>query len=312
VEMNDLVLVSTDDTSSSRPTCSTVVCRRSTPSRAPGHRSLEDHFNWVFDGPRGAEPHDRGDRQGRGAGEHDEPTSYEQIRPGTTTSTERIKDMKANGVLAHCVSRRSRASRSVVRRGRQDRRRPRVRIGAGLHDWHIEDWCARIRAASSVWPDPIWDPQLIHGDGSSPDPREGLPRRRVLDESVLLGRRHCHDGHWIPLGKRATNWATVVCMHTGSGSHDPDVPGCSHLGAAHVRGSEHLPDRGDLVWSPMMKKFPHLMFALSEGEIGWVPHFLGGRTTPTSIMSSGPRSSFLTGNDRASGSRADCHVLHQR
>jgi len=30
----------------------------------------------------------------------------------------------------------------------------------------------------------------------------------------------------------------------------------------------------DLVWSPVLRKFPDLRFALSEGGIGWVPYFL--------------------------------------
>ena len=30
----------------------------------------------------------------------------------------------------------------------------------------------------------------------------------------------------------------------------------------------------DLVWSPVLRKFPDLKFALSEGGIGWIPYFL--------------------------------------
>ncbi len=30
----------------------------------------------------------------------------------------------------------------------------------------------------------------------------------------------------------------------------------------------------DLVWSPLLRKFPDLTFALSEGGIGWIPYFL--------------------------------------
>jgi hypothetical protein len=30
----------------------------------------------------------------------------------------------------------------------------------------------------------------------------------------------------------------------------------------------------DLVWSPVLRKFPHLRIALSEGGIGWIPYFL--------------------------------------
>ena len=30
----------------------------------------------------------------------------------------------------------------------------------------------------------------------------------------------------------------------------------------------------DLIWSPVLRKFPDLRFALSEGGIGWIPYFL--------------------------------------
>jgi predicted TIM-barrel fold metal-dependent hydrolase len=30
----------------------------------------------------------------------------------------------------------------------------------------------------------------------------------------------------------------------------------------------------DLLWSPVLRKFPSLRFALSEGGIGWIPYFL--------------------------------------
>ena len=30
----------------------------------------------------------------------------------------------------------------------------------------------------------------------------------------------------------------------------------------------------DLIWSPLLRKFPDLTFALSEGGIGWIPYFL--------------------------------------
>ena len=30
----------------------------------------------------------------------------------------------------------------------------------------------------------------------------------------------------------------------------------------------------DLVWSPVLRKFPDLRVALSEGGIGWIPYFL--------------------------------------
>jgi hypothetical protein len=51
----------------------------------------------------------------------------------------------------------------------------------------------------------------------------------------------------------------------------PDAP---MLVRVTCSGINIYPAAADILWSPMMNKFPRLMFALSEGGIGWVPYFL--------------------------------------
>jgi hypothetical protein len=67
----------------------------------------------------------------------------------------------------------------------------------------------------------------------------------------------------------------VVCMHIGSSSTNvvtsPDAPPESIYSLSPINLIEAATD---VVWSPMLRKFPTLRVALSEGGIGWIPYFL--------------------------------------
>jgi predicted TIM-barrel fold metal-dependent hydrolase len=67
---------------------------------------------------------------------------------------------------------------------------------------------------------------------------------------------------------------TVLCSHIGSSSKivvtAPDAPMDVLITLSPINIVQAA---ADIVWSPAMKKFPNLRFALSEGGIGWVPYF---------------------------------------
>ena len=67
----------------------------------------------------------------------------------------------------------------------------------------------------------------------------------------------------------------MVCMHIGSSSEivitSPDAPiDC----LITLTPMNIVQAAADLVWSPVLRKFPDLKVALSEGGIGWIPYFL--------------------------------------
>jgi hypothetical protein len=54
-------------------------------------------------------------------------------------------------------------------------------------------------------------------------------------------------------------------------STSPDAPYLSSITSIGIMLSCTT---SDLMWAPMLRKYPNLKFALSEGGIGWVPYFL--------------------------------------
>jgi hypothetical protein len=67
----------------------------------------------------------------------------------------------------------------------------------------------------------------------------------------------------------------VVCLHIGSSSEivvtSDDAPMDCLITLTPMN---IVKAAADLVWSPVLRKFPDLKVALSEGGIGWVPYFL--------------------------------------
>src|SRR5579864_8587653 len=97
--MNDLVLVSTDDHVVEPPNMFHGRLPSKYADRAPKVTGDSNgNFNWVFDG-HAAPSLTTAATAGRPDGEHEEPVSYDEVRPGVYDVDERIKDMNVSGVL---------------------------------------------------------------------------------------------------------------------------------------------------------------------------------------------------------------------
>jgi hypothetical protein len=90
-----------------------------------------------------------------------------------------------------------------------------------------------------------------------------------------LGHPSLHDPHWDPFWTACADENTVVCLHIGSSSEvvitsfDAPVDTLITLQPMNI-----VQAAADLVWSPVLRNYPTLRFALSEGGIGWIPYFL--------------------------------------
>src|SRR4029077_305638 len=97
----------------------------------------------------------------------------------------------------------------------------------------------------------------------------------LADSPRGLGSPSLHNEYWDPFWRACADEGTVICMHIGSGTgmslSDPEAPieimitgtPISLFGVAT-----------ELTYSEVLRRYPGLTIALSEGGIGWIPYFL--------------------------------------
>lgn len=203
-----------------------------------------------------------------------EPTSFGQLRPGTYDHTERVKDMSANGVLGSlCFPSFPQFCGQLF--ARTEDKDVALAMVRAYNDWHIDEWCGShpgrfIPCALPV----IWNPEQMAAEVRRVA-KKGCHALTFSENPSKLGWPSIHSDHWDPVWRACSEEAVVVCMHIGSSSQltitAPDAPMDVLI---TLQPMNIVQAAADLVWSQMLRKFPELKVALSEGGIGWVPYFL--------------------------------------
>jgi len=272
--MDDLVLVSVDDHVVEPPD----MFERHLPAKwrdvAPRVERKPDGSDvWVYDGNTipniglnavaGRPPEEYGM----------EPTSFAELRPGCYDVAQRVRDMDANGVVGSmCFPSFPNLCGQLFSRSTD--------LDAGLavlqayNDWHIDDWCGAApgRFIPLMLP-PIWDPELMAAEVRR-CAAKGCHAVSFSENPSKLKLPSLHDAHWDPFWQACVDEGTIVCLHIGSSSKlvitAPDAPVDVLITLQPVNIVQAA---ADLVWSPVLRRFPDLRIALSEGGIGWVPYF---------------------------------------
>jgi predicted TIM-barrel fold metal-dependent hydrolase len=203
-----------------------------------------------------------------------EPTSFEEIRRGCYDIDARVKDMDANGVLGSLCfpSFPQFCGQLFARTADKDVAQAMVEA---YNDWHIDEWCGThpgrfIPCALPV----IWDPQKMAAEVRRVA-KKGCHAVTFSENPSKLGWPSFHSDHWDPFWQACSDEGTVVCLHIGSSSElvitaaDAPIDVLITLTPVNI-----VQAAADLLWSPVLRKFPHLVVALSEGGIGWIPYFL--------------------------------------
>jgi predicted TIM-barrel fold metal-dependent hydrolase len=205
-----------------------------------------------------------------------EPTAYEQMRKGCYDVHERVRDMNANGVLASmCFP--SYPSFCGALFARQDDKDLAATMLRAYNDWHIDEWCGSYPGRFIPLSIPaMWDPQAM-ADEVRRVAKKGCHVVSFTEnpEKVLPGAPSLHSDHWDPFWQACVDEGTMVAIHIGSASGmqftSMDSPVDVMLTTTPI---SIMNCAADLLWSRVIKKFPKIRFALSEGGIGWIPYFL--------------------------------------
>jgi predicted TIM-barrel fold metal-dependent hydrolase len=203
-----------------------------------------------------------------------DPTKYEEIRAGCYDIGERVKDMNRNGVLG------SMCFPSFVQFcGQLFSRSKDLDVGLNMlrayNDWHIDEWCGSYpgRFIPLSIP-PIWDPQLM-ADEVRRVAKKGCHAVTFSEDPGALGWPNIFQGHWDPFFAACQDEGTVICLHIGSSSTMLGLKdGAPFDVLITMTPLNSMSAATDLLWSNVLRKFPDLKFALSEGGIGWLPYWL--------------------------------------
>ena len=202
-----------------------------------------------------------------------DPTSFDELRPGTYDVDARVADMDANGVLGSmCFPSFPQFCGQVFSKTGD----PELGLAVlqAYNDWHVEDWCgAHPGRFIPLGVLPLWDPGLM-GEEVRRLAARGCHAVTFSENPEKLGFPSLHDPHWDPFWTACADEGTVVCLHIGSSSEvvitSMQAPITTMITLQPVNLVQAT---ADLLWSRVVRDFP-VTFALSEGGIGWVPYLL--------------------------------------
>ena len=203
-----------------------------------------------------------------------EPSRFDDMRTGCYDVDARVDDMNASGVLASLCFPSFPTISGALFTFRGEREISEVMVRA-YNDWHIEDWCGRH-------PDrfipmgilPLWDPALAAREVKRLA-ESGCHAVTVPQHIGSYDQPPWQDPQWDVLWEAVCEHHTVVNIHIGTGGGVP-VPSdqTTYLAYNSMLAIDTMRFTADLLFSPVVVKFPTIKFALSEGGIGWIPFLL--------------------------------------
>ena len=203
-----------------------------------------------------------------------EPMSYDEMRPGCWDVHERVKDMSAGGVLGsmNFPSFPGFSGRLFAEIPDKDLALAVIRA---YNDWHIDEWCGSYPDRFIPMALPVlWDPALA-AEEVRRVAAKGCHSTTFTENPARLGCASFHSDAWDPFWTAVCDEGVVVSIHLGSGGKlvqtSPDAPVDVMMTLQPMVICEAA---ADLLWSRVLRSFPQIRFALSEGGTGWIPYFL--------------------------------------
>ncbi len=203
-----------------------------------------------------------------------EPTAFEEMRRGCWDVDERVKDMNAGGVLASMCfpSFPGFSGRLFAANADKDLA---LAVLRAYNDWHVDEWCgAHPGRFIPMGLAPLWDAELAAAEVRRLAAK-GVHSLTFTENPATLGFPSYHDESWDPLWRALSDEQVVLSVHLGSSGQlavtAPDAPIDVMITLQPMNICQAA---ADLLWSRVIKRFPDLRVALSEGGTGWIPYFL--------------------------------------
>ncbi|MFD0856529.1 amidohydrolase family protein [Actinomadura adrarensis] len=203
-----------------------------------------------------------------------EPTAFDEIRPGTYDIHERIKDMSAGGILASMNFPSFPGFSGRVFSAADDKDLALAVLRA-YNDWHIDEWAGTYPGRIIPMALPVlWDAEQCAKEVRRVAAK-GCHSITFTENPATLGYPSFHSEYWDPLWQAVCDEDVVVSIHLGSSGQlavtAPDAPIDVMITLQPMNVCQAA---ADLLWSRVIKKYPNIKFALSEGGTGWIPYFL--------------------------------------
>jgi predicted TIM-barrel fold metal-dependent hydrolase len=204
-----------------------------------------------------------------------QPVTFDEMRPGYYTSSERVADMKLAGVGAS-VCFPNYFVRFCGQRflDAMDKDLSLACVKA-YNDFVVNEWCADSKGILvPLCIIPLWDVEL-----AAQEVRRNAARGvRAVCFSELpnyLGLPSIHSGEWDPFFAACAETNSVIMIHIGSGSKfptsSPDAPSAVQSTAMATNSALAVLD---WVFSGIFITYPTLRLCVAESQIGWIPYFL--------------------------------------
>ena len=203
-----------------------------------------------------------------------DPTAFDEMRPGCYDVHERIKDMNAGGVLGSMCFPSFPGFSGRLFAAAEDKELALATVRA-YNDWHIDEWCGSYPGRFIPMALPVlWDAELC-AEEVRRVAAKGCHSLTFTENPAVLGYPSFHHASWDPLWAALCDEGVVLSVHLGSSGKlavtaaDAPVDVMITLQPMNICQAA-----ADLLWSRVLKEFPPIRIALSEGGTGWIPYFL--------------------------------------
>jgi predicted TIM-barrel fold metal-dependent hydrolase len=202
--------------------------------------------------------------------------TYDDMRKGAWSVPERLADMDTNWIDASlCFPTFPRfCGQTFLEASDKDLALLCVKA---YNDWMVDEWCApsngRLIPLTLI---PLWDAELA-GEEVRRNAARGVHAVCFSEIPPFLGLPSVHDpdNYWDPFFRACEETDTVINMHIGSSSKMPstsaDAPPAVGSTITFANACFSLVD---WLMCGVFSRFPRLVIAYSEGQIGWIPYIL--------------------------------------